>query len=45
MKLGLMGVFMIFAAYWAPWCNPILIFSACEKALIVYLVAANVTRP
>ena len=43
--LGLMGVFMIVAAFYRAWRDPILIFSACEKSFIVYLVMANVTRP
>jgi hypothetical protein len=43
--LGLMGVFMIVAAYSEAWRNPILIYSALEKAFIVYLVMANVRRP
>lgn len=43
--LGLMGVFMIVAAVWAKWRTPILIFSACGKTFIVYLVATNLSRP
>jgi hypothetical protein len=43
--LGLMGIFMIVAAYSEAWRNPILIYSALEKAFIVYLVMANVRRP
>src|SRR5271169_6887839 len=43
--LGLMSVFMIVAAFYAAWRNPIFIFSALEKPFIVYLVAANVSRP
>jgi hypothetical protein len=43
--LGLMGVFMIVAAFRADWRRPILIYSAFEKAFLVYLVATNVTRP
>lgn len=43
--LGLMGVFMIVAAYSTAWRNPILIFSACEKAFIVYLALANARQP
>ena len=43
--VGLMGVFMVVAAYRANWRNPILIYSALEKAFIVYLVMANVRRP
>lgn len=43
--LGLTGVFMIVAAYREDWRQPVLIFSACEKAFIVYLVAINMSRP
>jgi hypothetical protein len=37
--LGLMGVFMIVAAYSTAWRDPILIYSALEKAFFVYLVS------
>jgi hypothetical protein len=43
--LGLMGVFMIVAAFRTDRRKPILIFSALEKTFIVYLVAANISRP
>jgi hypothetical protein len=43
--VGLMGVFMIIAAFRAAWRTPILIYSALEKAFIVYLVAANLSQP
>lgn len=43
--LGLMGVFMIIAAFRTDWRNPVLIFSALEKTFLVYLVVANVSRP
>jgi hypothetical protein len=43
--LGLTGVFMIVAAYRADWRKPVLMYSACEKAFIVYLVVANVSQP
>jgi hypothetical protein len=43
--LGLMGVFMIVAAFRTDVRKPILIFSALEKTFIVYLVAANISRP
>ena len=43
--LGLMGVFMIVAAFREEWRKPILIFSALEKAFIVYLVVANGSHP
>jgi hypothetical protein len=43
--LGLMGVFMIVGAFYRAWRNPILIFSACEKGFVVYLVLANFSRP
>ena len=44
MMLGLMGLFMIIAAFWVEWRTPILVFSVLEKAFIVYLVAKNITR-
>ena len=43
--LGLMGAFMIIAAFSAAWRTPILIFSALEKGFIVYLVLANLSHP
>ena len=43
--LGLTGIFMIVAAFGAHWRIPVLIFSACEKAFFVYLVATNITQP
>jgi hypothetical protein len=43
--LGLMGVFMIVAAFRTDVRNPILVFSALEKTFIVYLVVANISRP
>lgn len=43
--VGLMGVFMIIAVFQADWRKPILIYSACEKAFMVYLVVANGSRP
>ena len=39
--VGLLGVFMIVAAYRPEWRIPVLIFSAVEKAFIVFLVVAN----
>jgi hypothetical protein len=39
--VGLMGVFMIVAAFRAEWRKPILIYSAVEKAFMVYLVLSN----
>jgi len=39
--VGLMGVFMVVAAFKAEWRNPILIYSLLEKAFMVYLVVAN----
>ena len=39
--VGLMGVFMVAAAFKVQWRNPILLFSALEKIFIVYLVVAN----
>jgi hypothetical protein len=43
--LGVMGAFMIFAAYREDWRRPILRFSLIEKAFFVYLVVANISRP
>ena len=43
--LGLMGVFMVIAAFYVEWRNPILILCGCEKAFIVYLVATHISRP
>ncbi len=43
--LGVMGIFMIVAAFFRAWRNPILIFSACEKGFIVYLVGTNFSQP
>jgi hypothetical protein len=39
--VGLMGVFMIVAAFKREWRKPILIYSLLEKAFMVYLVLAN----
>jgi hypothetical protein len=39
--VGLMGVFMIVAAFKVEWRKPILIYSLLEKAFMVYLVVAN----
>jgi hypothetical protein len=39
--VGLMGVFMIVAAFKVEWRKPILIYSLFEKAFMVYLVLAN----
>ena len=43
--VGLMGVFMTAAAFRPEWRTPILLFSAAEKAFMVYLVVANISRP
>ncbi len=43
--VGLMGVFMIVAAFRENWRNPILIYSGVEKAFMVYLVLANLSQP
>lgn len=43
--VGLMGVFMIVAAFKVEWRNPILIYSALEKTFLVYLVVANGNHP
>ena len=39
--VGLMGVFMIIAAFKVEWRKPILIYSLLEKVFMVYLVLAN----
>jgi len=39
--VGLMGVFMIVAAFRVEWRKPILIYSLLEKIFMVYLVLAN----
>jgi hypothetical protein len=39
--VGLMGVFMIVAAFSTGWRKPILIYSAIEKSFMVWLVASN----
>jgi hypothetical protein len=39
--VGLMGVFMIVAAFKVEWRKPILIYSLLEKVFMVYLVLAN----
>jgi hypothetical protein len=43
--VGLMGVFMVVAAYRANWRNPILIYSGVEKAFMVYVVLVNLSQP
>jgi hypothetical protein len=43
--VGLMGVFMVVAAFRADWRNPILIYSAVEKAFMVYVVLVNLSLP
>jgi hypothetical protein len=42
--VGLMGVFMIVAAFRAEWRKPILIYSLFEKVFMVYLVVTNASR-
>ena len=43
--VGLMGVFMVVAAFRENWRNPILIYSGVEKAFMVYLVLVNLSQP
>ena len=43
--VGLMGVFMVVAAFRENWRNPILIYSGVEKAFMVYVVLANLSQP
>jgi len=45
MMLGLVGVFMMVAAFRAEWRTPVLLFSLLEKAFVVYLVLVNVNEP
>ena len=39
--VGLMGVFMIVAAFKEAWRTPILVYSAIEKAFMVFLAVSN----
>jgi hypothetical protein len=39
--VGLMGVFMVVAAFKVEWREPILIYSALEKTFMVYLAVTN----
>jgi hypothetical protein len=43
--VGLMGVFMVAAAFRVEWRTPILVYSLLEKAFMVYLVVANGSQP
>ena len=43
--VGLMGVFMVVAAYRVNWRNQILIYSGVEKAFMVYVVLVNLSQP
>ncbi len=43
--VGLMGVFMIAAAFKVEWRTPILLYSLLEKAFMVYLAVANGRQP
>jgi hypothetical protein len=45
MMVGLMGVFMIVAAFRPTWRRSILIYSGVEKAFMVWLVVTNWGRP
>jgi len=45
MIVGLMGAFMVVAAFSAECRNPILIYGAIEKAFLLYLVLINLNRP
>jgi hypothetical protein len=42
--VGLMGVFMIVAAFKVQWRLPILVYSAIEKTFMVYVVLVNFDR-
>ncbi len=43
--VGLMGVFMVAAAFKESWRAPILIYGLIEKAFMVFLVATNLGQP
>ncbi len=43
--VGLMGVFMIVAAFKEEWRTPILVYSAIEKAFMVFLAVSNAREP
>ena len=43
--VGLMGVFMVAAAFIESWRLPIILYGLLEKAFMVYLVATNASFP
>ena len=45
MMVLLVGVFMIISAFRVSWRMPILIYSAIEKAFMVFLYLFNISRP
>ena len=45
MMVCLIGIFMIVAAFKAPWRTPILLYALIEKAFLVLLVVSNLDQP
>ncbi len=43
--VGLIGVFMVVAAFRESWRTPILLYAMIEKAFMVFLVAINLGQP
>jgi hypothetical protein len=43
--VGLMGVFMVAAAFKESWRTPILLYGLIEKAFMVFLVGSNFSEP
>ena len=45
LMVGLIGVFMVLAAFRESWQTPILLYAMIEKAFMVFLVAINLGQP
>ena len=45
LMVGLIGVFMVLAAFRESWQTPILLYAMIEKAFMVFLVAINIGQP
>jgi hypothetical protein len=45
LMVGLIGVFMVLAAFRKSWQTPILLYAMIEKAFMVFLVAINLGQP
>jgi hypothetical protein len=43
--VGLIGVFMVVAAFRESWRTPVLLYGLIEKAFMVFLVASNLGQP